>query len=177
MCIRDSYQQFAVTIAISVILSAFNALSLSPALAALILKPKVESKGLLARFFAWFNRVFGHATERYVQVSGALIRKSVVAVIILIGCGVASYFISNKLPTSFVPDEDQGYFYLNIQLPNAASLQRTELVTAKVEDILSKTPGVRYSTSILGFSLLSLVRTSYNAFLFVTCLLYTSRCV
>jgi HAE1 family hydrophobic/amphiphilic exporter-1 len=162
------YQQFAVTIAISVILSAFNALSLSPALAALILKPKVESKGLLARFFAWFNRVFGHATERYVQVSGALIRKSVVAVIILIGCGVASYFISNKLPTSFVPDEDQGYFYLNIQLPNAASLQRTELVTAKVEDILSKTPGVRYSTSILGFSLLSLVRTSYNAFLFVT---------
>jgi HAE1 family hydrophobic/amphiphilic exporter-1 len=162
------YQQFAVTIAISVILSAFNALSLSPALAALILKPKVESKGLLAKFFAWFNRVFGHATERYVQVSGALIRKSALAVIILIGCGVASYFVSNKLPTSFVPDEDQGYFYLNIQLPNAASLQRTELVTAKVEDILAKTPGIRYSTGILGFSLLSLVRTSYNAFIFVT---------
>ncbi len=162
------YQQFAVTIAISVILSAFNALSLSPALAALILKPKVESKGLLARFFAWFNRMFGHATERYVQLSGVLVRKSAVAVIILIGCGVASYFVSSKLPTSFVPDEDQGYFYLNIQLPNAASLQRTELVTAKVEDILSKTPGVKYSTGILGFSLLSLVRTSYNAFIFVT---------
>jgi hydrophobic/amphiphilic exporter-1 (mainly G- bacteria), HAE1 family len=162
------YQQFAVTIAISVILSAFNALSLSPALAALILKPKVESKGLLARFFAWFNRMFGHATEGYVKLSGVLIRKSVVALVILAGCGVASYFISDKLPTSFVPDEDQGYFYLNIQLPNAASLQRTEQVTAKVEDILSKTPGVRYSTSILGFSLLSLVRTSYNAFIFVT---------
>ncbi len=88
--------------------------------------------------------------------------------IILVGCGVASYFVSSKLPTSFVPDEDQGYFYLNIQLPNAASLQRTELVTAKVEDILAKTPGVRYSTGILGFSLLSLVRTSYNAFIFVT---------
>ncbi len=97
-----------------------------------------------------------------------LIRKSVVAVILLVGCGVASYFISDKLPTSFVPDEDQGYFYLNIQLPNAASLQRTELVTAKVEDMLAKTPGVRYTTSILGFSLLSLVRTSYNAFIFVT---------
>ena len=162
------YQQFAVTIAISVILSAFNALSLSPALAALLLKPKVESKGLLARFFAWFNRMFGHATEGYVRLSGVLIRKSVVALVILAGCGVASYFISDKLPTSFVPDEDQGYFYLNIQLPNAASLQRTELVTAKVEDILAKTPGVRYSTSILGFSLLSLVRTSYNAFIFVT---------
>ena len=162
------YQQFAVTIAISVILSAFNALSLSPALAALILKPKVESKGLLARFFAWFNRMFGHATEGYVRLSGVLIRKSVVALILLAGCGVASYFISDKLPASFVPDEDQGYFYLNIQLPNAASLQRTEQVAAKVEDILAKTPGVRYSTSILGFSLLSLVRTSYNAFIFVT---------
>jgi HAE1 family hydrophobic/amphiphilic exporter-1 len=162
------YQQFAVTIAISVILSAFNALSLSPALAALLLKPKVESRGLLARFFAWFNRMFGHATEGYVRLSGVLIRKSVVAVVILAGCGVASYFISDKLPTSFVPDEDQGYFYLNIQLPNAASLQRTELVTAKVEDMLAKSPGVRYTTSILGFSLLSLVRTSYNAFIFVT---------
>src|SRR5208282_5419126 len=73
------YQQFAVTIAISVILSAFNALSLSPALAALILKPKVESKGLLARFFGWFNRMFGLATEKYVSLSGVLIRRSVVA--------------------------------------------------------------------------------------------------
>ncbi len=162
------YQQFAVTIAISVILSAFNALSLSPALAALILKPKVESRGLLARFFAWFNRMFGHATEGYVRLSGVLIRKSVIAIVLLAAAGVASYFVSNKLPTSFVPDEDQGYFYLNIQLPNAASLQRTELVTAKVEDILAKTPGVRYTTGILGFSLLSLVRTSYNAFIFVT---------
>jgi len=162
------YQQFAITIAISVILSAFNALSLSPALAALILKPKVESRGLLARFFAWFNRMFGHSTEGYVRLSGVLIRKSAVALILLAGCGVASYFISNKLPTSFVPDEDQGYFYLNIQLPNAASLQRTEQLTAKVEDLLAKTPGVQYTTSILGFSLLSLVRTSYNAFIFVS---------
>ncbi|HWY46919.1 MAG TPA: multidrug efflux RND transporter permease subunit [Bryobacteraceae bacterium] len=162
------YQQFAVTIAISVILSAFNALSLSPALAALLLRPKAASRGLLARFFAWFNRMFGHATEGYVRLSGVLIRKSVVALILLAGCGVASYFISDKLPASFVPDEDQGYFYLNIQLPNAASLQRTEQVAVKVEDILAKTPGVRYSTSVLGFSLLSLVRTSYNAFIFVT---------
>jgi len=162
------YQQFAVTIAISVILSAFNALSLSPALAALILKPKVESRGQLARFFAWFNRMFGHATEGYVRLSGVLIRKSVVALVLLAGFAVASYFISDKLPASFVPDEDQGYFYLNIQLPNAASLQRTEQLTAKVEDILAKTPGVQYTTSILGFSLLSLVRTSYNAFIFVS---------
>jgi HAE1 family hydrophobic/amphiphilic exporter-1 len=162
------YQQFALTIAISVALSAFNALSLSPALAALLLKPKVESHGWLRRFFNWFNRMFGRATDGYVRVSGALLRKSAVALLLLAGFGVAGLMIGSKLPASFVPDEDQGYFYLNIQLPNTASLQRTREVTTEVEKILAKTPGVRYTTSILGFSLLSLVRTSYSAFLFAT---------
>ena len=101
------YQQFAVTIAISVILSAFNALSLSPALAALILKPKKESKGLLARFFGWFNRSFGRATNGYVRVSGALLRKSAVALILLVGFAAAGLWIGGKLPSSFVPDEDR----------------------------------------------------------------------
>jgi hydrophobic/amphiphilic exporter-1 (mainly G- bacteria), HAE1 family len=162
------YQQFALTIAISVALSAFNALTLSPALAALLLKPKVESRGLLRRFFDWFNRMFGHATNAYVRVSGALLRKSAVALILLAGFGIAGLMIGSRLPTSFVPDEDQGYFYLNIQLPNTASLERTREVTTEVENILAKTPGVHYTTSVLGFSLLSLVRTSYNAFIFVT---------
>ena len=162
------YQQFALTIAISVALSAFNALSLSPALAALLLKPKVESHGWLRRFFNWFNRIFGRATDGYVHVSGALLRKSAVALVLLVGFGVCGLMIGSKLPTSFVPDEDQGYFYLNIQLPNTASLQRTREVTTEVENILAKTPGVRYTTSVLGFSLLSLVRTSYSAFLFAT---------
>ena len=169
------YQQFAVTIAISVILSAFNALSLSPALSALLLKPKVESRGLLARFFGWFNRMFGHATNSYVRVSGAILRKSVVAVVLLAGFGVAGFWIAGKLPTSFVPDEDQGYFYLNVQLPNAASLQRTEAVVAKIEKIVDSTPGVEYSTAVAGFSLLSLVRTSYNAFIFVNMKAWDSR--
>ena len=130
------YQQFAVTIAISVILSAFNALTLSPALAAMILKPRTKSSGLLARFFAWFNRVFGQATEGYVRVSGALVRKSAVVFVLLAAFSAAALFLGRELPTSFVPDEDQGFLYLNIQLPNAASLQRTQAVTAKVEDIL-----------------------------------------
>src|SRR5712675_1561947 len=82
------YQQFAVTIAISVVLSAFNALTLSPALAALLLKPKTESHGLLRKFFDWFNRMFGRATEGYVRISGALIRKSAVAVVMLVAFGV-----------------------------------------------------------------------------------------
>jgi HAE1 family hydrophobic/amphiphilic exporter-1 len=162
------YQQFAVTIAISVVLSAFNALTLSPALSALLLKPKTESHGLLRRFFDWFNRMFGHATEGYVRLSGALIRKSAVAVIMLVVFGVAAGFLSDRVPSSFLPDEDQGYFYLNLQLPNAASFQRTSEVARRIEKIMADTPGVEYTTSVIGFSLLSFVRTSYNGFFFVT---------
>ena len=127
------YQQFAVTIAISVILSAFNALTLSPALAAMLLRPKVESHGLLRRFFDWFNRQFGHATEGYVRWSGALIRKSGIALVMLVIFGAAAAFFSTKVPSSFLPDEDQGYFYVNLQLPNASSFQRTDEVARQVE--------------------------------------------
>jgi HAE1 family hydrophobic/amphiphilic exporter-1 len=162
------YQQFAVTIAISVILSAFNALTLSPALAALLLKPKQPSRGIARRFFDWFNRTFTHATESYVRLSGALLRKSAVALILLVGFGVAAGVFANKVPSSFLPDEDQGYLYVNLQLPNASSLQRTDQVVRKIENVLARTPGVEYTSSIVGFSLLSLVRTSYNAFFFVT---------
>jgi hydrophobe/amphiphile efflux-1 (HAE1) family protein len=162
------YQQFAVTIAISVLLSAFNALTLSPALAALLLRPKKQSKGLLSRFFDWFNRVFGRATEGYVRLCGGLIRKSAVAVVLLVVFSVAAGFFGSRVPSSFLPDEDQGYAYINMQLPNAASLQRTDTATRDVEKILASTPGVQYATSVIGFSLLSYVRTSYNAFFFVT---------
>jgi HAE1 family hydrophobic/amphiphilic exporter-1 len=162
------YQQFAVTIAIAVVLSAFNALSLSPALAALLLKPKKESRGLLAKFFAWFNRSFGRATNGYVRLSGALVHKSAVALILLAGFAVAGMWIGGRLPSSFLPDEDQGYFYMNVQLPNASSLQRTEETMAKINKIVLGTPGVEHFTGITGFSLLSLVRTSYNAFGFIS---------
>jgi HAE1 family hydrophobic/amphiphilic exporter-1 len=162
------YQQFAVTIAISVILSAFNALSLSPALAALMLKPKRESRGLLRRFFNWFNRVFGRATDAYIRGAGALIRKSAIAFVLLAGFGVAAAFFSSKVPSSFLPDEDQGYLYINLQLPNSASLQRTDAVARKIEEVVGNTPGIEHVTSVVGFSLLSFVRTSYNAFFFVT---------
>jgi len=105
------YQQFALTIAISVVLSAFNALTLSPALAALLLRPKKESRGPLARFFAWFNRIFGSATEIYLRLSGAMIRKSVLALMLLAACGFAGLFFGRLLPSSFLPDEDQGYVF------------------------------------------------------------------
>jgi HAE1 family hydrophobic/amphiphilic exporter-1 len=162
------YQQFALTIAISVVLSAFNALTLSPALAALLLRPKKESRGPLARFFAWFNRIFGSATEIYLRLSGAMIRKSVLALMLLAACGLAGLFFGRLLPSSFLPDEDQGYVFISMQLPNAASQERTAAASRDVEKILSATPAVQYNTSIVGFNLLSNVRTSYSAFYFVT---------
>lgn len=162
------YQQFAVTIAISVILSAFNALTLSPALSALLLRPKSESHGPLRRFFDWFNRLFGRATNGYVRWSGALIRKSGIALVMLVIFGLAAGLIGKRVPSSFLPDEDQGYIFLHLQLPNAASLERTEAVASKVEKILAETPGVKYTTTVAGFSLLSFVRTTYNGFFFVT---------
>ncbi|HKE27638.1 MAG TPA: multidrug efflux RND transporter permease subunit [Bryobacteraceae bacterium] len=161
------YQQFAVTIAISVILSAFNALSLSPALASVLLKPREKSRGLLARFFGWFNRTFDNATNSYVRISGGLLRKTGFAFVLLAGFAAVGIWIGGKVPSSFVPDEDQGYFYLNVQLPNASSLERTEEVMAKVQKIASGIPGVESVTYVTGFSLLSLVRTSYNAFAFI----------
>jgi hydrophobic/amphiphilic exporter-1 (mainly G- bacteria), HAE1 family len=169
------YQQFAVTIAISVLLSAFNALTLSPALAALLLKPRKESRGLLRRFFDAFNRTFERATEGYVRWSGVLVRKSLVAIVMLVVFAVAAGFFANRVPTSFLPDEDQGYAYVNVQLPNGSSLERTTAVADQVEKIILDTPGVKYSTSFIGFSLLSFVRTSYNATFFVDFKLWDER--
>jgi len=169
------YQQFALTIAISVVLSAFNALTLSPALAALLLRPKKESRGPLARFFAWFNRIFGSGTEMYLRLSGGMIRKSVLALVILAASGLAAAFFGSRVPSSFLPDEDQGYVYVNMDLPNVASLERTSAAARQVEEILAKTPGVEYTTSVVGFSLLSFVRTTYNGFFFVTLKPWSSR--
>jgi hydrophobic/amphiphilic exporter-1 (mainly G- bacteria), HAE1 family len=162
------YQQFAVTIAISVLLSAFNALTLSPALAALLLRPKKQSARLLQRLFDGFNRIFGRATEGYVRWSAVLVRKTSIAIVLLVFFGLLGAFFAHRVPSSFLPDEDQGYAYINLQLPNDASLERTTQAASQVEKILTSTPGVQYTTSVVGFSLLSYVRTSYNAFFFVT---------
>ena len=160
-------KQFAVTIAISVLISAFNALTLSPALSALLLRPRKESKGIFGRFFGGFNRVFEKATHRYVNWSHGLIRKAVVGVLILVGFAALSGLLGRSLPTSFLPEEDYGYVFLNVQLPPAASLERTDVVLKKVEDILAKTEGVQYYNTVGGFSLLTRVSASYQGFFFV----------
>ncbi len=163
------YQQFAVTIAVSVIFSAFNALTLSPALAALLLRPKKKSgRGPLGFFFNVFNKVFGSATNGYVGVCRLLMRRGLFWMLLLIPVLYATGWLGKKLPSSFVPSEDQGYFYANLQLPEAASLERTSAACKKVEDILRNTPGVQYVTTIAGFSLLSQVNTTYNGFFFVS---------
>src|SRR5499427_9036749 len=162
------YQQFAVTIAVSVLISAFNALTLSPALSALLLKPKREMRGPLGVFFRSFNGWFARATDGYVGACGHLIRKSVFSMLLLAVVALFAGLIGSRLPGGFVPDEDQGYLYLNIQLPQAASLQRTAAVNDKIDAILKETPGVKYYTGVAGFSLLSFAFTTHNSFYFVT---------
>jgi HAE1 family hydrophobic/amphiphilic exporter-1 len=162
------YQQFALTIAISVVISAFNALTLSPALGALFLRPKKETHGPLAKFFGWFNRMFERSSNLYVSACHGLIRKAVVAVVVVAAFGAAGLFFGKKLPSSFLPDEDQGYMYIQMQLPEASSLEATSDAARQVEAVLKDTPGVQYTSTIMGFSLLSLTRTSYTGFFWVT---------
>jgi len=162
------YQQFALTIAISVIFSAFNALSLSPALSALLLRPRKKTRGPLGWFYDRFNRIFSSATHGYVNWSRAAIRKAVLSFALLAVLAVGAGFFGKRLPSGFLPEEDQGYVFLALQLPDASSLERTDAACHKIEDFLSKTPGVKYTTSVIGFSLLSLVQNTYSAFFFVT---------
>ncbi len=161
------YQQFAVTIAISVLISAFNALTLSPALSALLLRPRQASR-VLGRFFGAFNRLYARATDGYVGACSALIRKTSFSLLFLALVAAAAGGFGKKLPTGFLPEEDQGYLYLNVQLPFAASIERTDAVCRQVEDILKSTPGVKYYNTIAGFSLLSFVRNTYSAFFWIS---------
>jgi HAE1 family hydrophobic/amphiphilic exporter-1 len=160
-------QQFAITIAISVLISAFNALTLSPALSALLLRHRTKSKGPLGKFFDWFNRIFERVTGGYVSWSHVLIRRWVLALLLLAGISVISVRMGGRLPTSFIPEEDQGYAFLQIQLPDAASLQRTDAVMRKIDDMLAHTHGVLSFSGISGFSLLSNTSASYTGFYFL----------
>ena len=162
------YQQFAVTIAVSVIISAFNALTLSPALSALLLRPRKKAWGPLQRFYDWFNRVFGRATDGYVSWSGHLIRKSLISMCFLLIMALLAGLFGKQLPTAFLPEEDQGYVYAGLQLPAASSLQVTEKAAMKAEEIIRKTPGVQYCTSVIGYDMLSSVQNTYSTFFWIT---------
>jgi HAE1 family hydrophobic/amphiphilic exporter-1 len=160
-------QQFAITIAVSVLISAFNALTLSPALSAMLLRPRRKSSGWLARGFAAVNRGLERSTRGYVSLSHGLIRKPLVGIAILALFTAATALLGQRLPTSFLPEEDYGYALLNVQLPPAASLDRTDAVSRRIDEILRDTPGVVNFNTIVGFSLLTRVTASNNAFYFV----------
>ena len=161
------YQQFAITIALSVLLSAFNALTLSPALAALLLKPATGKKTLLTPFYRGFNKVFGAGTNAYVGLAGFLVRKLVVSVVLIGGLVFLTIRLVDRIPGGFVPEEDQGYILVNAMLPDASSLQRTDAVMRKVEKILGENEGVEGYNTISGFSLLTGAYSSNMGFFFV----------
>ncbi|MFO0417094.1 MAG: efflux RND transporter permease subunit, partial [Pseudomonadota bacterium] len=161
------YQQFAVTIAVSVLFSALGALTLTPALCSILLKPTGESKGVMGRFFGWFNRAFDRATGAYVGVAGFVARKLVRGVILLAAVIAGGVLFGRALPSGFIPEEDQGYILANMQLPDAASLQRTAESSRVVEDVIRNTPGVESVTTIDGFSLLTSSTSSNNTFFFI----------
>jgi HAE1 family hydrophobic/amphiphilic exporter-1 len=162
------YRQFAVTIAVSVLFSAFNALTLSPALSAMLLRPRKESRGPLGAFFRWFNRVFGRATDTYVDWCKHLIHKAAFAFVLLAFLSVAAGLFGKRIAQSFLPDEDQGYLYGGLQLPNAFSLQQSSEASREVERAILETPGVENVTAIMGYSLLSGVNATYSSFYFIS---------
>jgi HAE1 family hydrophobic/amphiphilic exporter-1 len=149
------YKQFALTIAISVLLSAFNALSLTPALCVLLLKPIKPMRGPLGAFFRGFNRVFDATTTGYVKTSRILVRKSILSLaivgVVIVGAGL----FGRAIPAGFIPDEDQGILGVSVQLPPGASIQRTDEVMKKVEEIVGKTEGVDAYQAIIGFGVVT----------------------
>jgi HAE1 family hydrophobic/amphiphilic exporter-1 len=163
------YQQFAITIAISVAISSINALTLSPALSALLLRPPSEQKdNWLTPFYKRFNAVFDRTTNGYMKVAGLFSRKLLISVVAMVGVIVLMSGLFGMVPGGFVPEEDQGYFLVNVQLPDAASLERTDVVTAQIEAILNNTKGVESVTAVAGYSLLTSSLSPNNAFFFVS---------
>ncbi len=163
------YQQFAVTIAISVLISAFNALTLSPALASLLLKPKDKDRkpSLLGRGFELFNKFFRRTTESFVHTSDVLIHKSYLAMLGIAVIAILGAFLGKSLPGGFLPTEDQGYMFLALQLPDGASAQRTDAAQQKITAALLKTPGVEGVIAVTNFSLLTQVQSTNQGFFFV----------
>ncbi len=161
------YKQFALTLVVSVCISAFEALTLSPALCAMLLKPAGEHKSLSAKLFSGFNRAFDATIKGYESVVGSLIRRKGIVFAALAAIVVGMYALFQVLPGGVVPSEDQGYFMVNVELPGGAALNRTEVVAAQAAKILKSIPGVKDVVSIGGFSMLGGSASSNVCSLFV----------
>ena len=171
------YRQFALTIAFSVLLSAFNALTLSPALGATILRPRIarRRRGPLEFLFGFFNAGFERAQNGYIRICGLLVHKLALALILLAGSVVLAGGLGKTLSRSFLPDEDQGYFMVNVQLPEATSLQRTMAVMKTIDGVLRSEPAIQYVSGIGGYSMLSQTSSPRNAFFFCNLKPYNER--
>jgi HAE1 family hydrophobic/amphiphilic exporter-1 len=160
----ELYRQFALTIAVSTVFSSINALTLSPALAALLLRPPSKKKNIFSR---GFDAVFGGIEKGYTGLVKALVRQTAIMMLLFLGLFAATGWQFTKLPTGFLPTEDQGYVLAHVQLPDAAALERTEGVLAEVDGILANTPGVRQWVTFGGFSLIDGTNASNTAAIFI----------
>ncbi|MBC16818.1 MAG: hydrophobe/amphiphile efflux-1 family RND transporter [Desulfovibrio sp.] len=161
------YKQFALTLSVSVLISSINALTLSPALSALLLRPYTPIGGPLGWFFDKFNLIFDWVTARYNSGVSLMVRRSILGLLVVIALTAGAGGFLNILPSGFVPDEDQGYFIVNCMLPEAASLDRSDMAVQQVEEYLKNAPGIRSFVTLGGFSLLTGSYSSYNSALFV----------
>jgi HAE1 family hydrophobic/amphiphilic exporter-1 len=161
------YQQFAITIAISVVFSAINALTLSPALSALLLRKPTPGRGPVARFFRWFNATFDRLSGGYGNIVGGLGRKAARSMLLLVAVVAGIWLLGKVVPGGFIPDEDKGYLFVAIELPEGASLQRTDEVLRQVESIVGSTHGIRSAMALAGMNILNSLNFPNAALLFV----------
>ena len=169
------YQQFAITVAVSVVFSSLNALTLSPALCSLLLKKPEPMKGPLGWFFGKFNKGFDRTSVGYMKFTNILTRKLKRGVVFIVVLTASIVVIGKFVPGGFVPEEDQGYIYVNMQLPDASSLQRTDAVMAKIEDVLAQYEEVQYVTAVSGFNLLSGSMSTNSGVVFITLIDWKER--
>ncbi|HOW64436.1 MAG TPA: efflux RND transporter permease subunit, partial [Verrucomicrobiota bacterium] len=161
------YSQFALTIAVAVVFSVINALTLSPALCALMLKKPTPGRGPIAVFFRGFNKFFDWLSTTYGGIVGGLARKATRSMLLLVAVVAGIWFISKSVPGGFIPDEDKGYLFVAIELPEGASLQRSDVVLKQVESIVRNTPGVRSAMGIAGMNILNSLNVPNAALMFV----------
>ena len=169
------YQQFAITVAVSVAFSSANALTLSPALCALLLKKNKPYRGPLGFFFKLFNKALGRSTDGYMKFANVVTRKIVLGIVFIGIVLAATGLVGKVLPGGFMPAEDMGYLFVNIQLPDAASMQRTDAVAKKVEAIAEKYPEIKYITTATGFSMISGTMSTNGGFLFLSLVDWSER--
>ncbi|MBN2506896.1 MAG: multidrug efflux RND transporter permease subunit [Verrucomicrobia bacterium] len=161
------YQQFAITIAVSVVFSAINALTLSPALAAMLLRKPAPGRGPLAALFRGFNAAFDRLSRGYGSVVGGLVRKATCSMLLLVAVLGGIALLAKAVPGGFIPDEDKGYLFIAAELPEGASLQRADAVLHQVEAVVGSTPGVRSALGLAGMNILSSQNVPNAALMFV----------